>query len=74
MNKSKENKLIYMHMYIYTHPREFEHIYKYRYTYSHKESICYSGQIVLLKLCLKMFKRFALLIESGKLFQIEGPI
>ena len=47
MNKSKENTLIYMDMYIYTHPWTFKHIYKYRYTYSHKHITCYSSQIVL---------------------------
>ena len=45
MKKSKENTLLYKHMYIYTHPRTFKHIY--RYTYSHKHIICYSSQIVL---------------------------
>ena len=35
--------------------------------------MCYSSQCFL-TLCLKVFKLFALLIESGKLFQIEGPI
>ena len=47
MNKSKENTLMYMHMYINTHLRSFKHIYQYRYTYLHKHIICYSSQIVL---------------------------
>ena len=40
MNKSKENILKCMRIYIYTHPRTFKCIYKYRYTYS-------ASQIVL---------------------------
>ena len=50
------------------HPRTFKHIYEYRYIYSCKHIICYSSQIVLFAIM------FALLIEWGKLFQIEGPI
>ena len=40
MNKSKENILKCMRIYIHTHPRTFKCIYKYRYTYS-------ASQIVL---------------------------
>ena len=69
MNKSKEITLIYKHMYIHTHPGTFKHIYKYRYTFAQKHI-----RQCFLTLCLKVFKLFAFLIESGKLLQIKGPI
>ena len=50
MDKSKENTIIYIDMYMYTHPQTYKH--KYRYTYS---------QIYVM--CLKVFKLFAFLIE-----------
>ena len=68
MNQSKEITLIYKHIYIHTHPGTFKHMYKYRYTFPHKHRQC------CLTLCLKVFKLFALLAESGKLLQIKGPI
>ena len=82
MSKSKENVLIYMHIYIQTstdgHLNIYIYIYIYIYTdtYSHKNIIYLVIQVRLcfLTLYLKVFKLFALLSESGKLFQIEGPI
>ena len=46
LRMSKENALIYMHMYICSHPQKQTYI-KTRHTYSHKNIMCYSSQIVV---------------------------
>ena len=57
---------VYIYIYIYINTD----------TYSHKNIIYLVIQVRLCfsTLYLKVFKLFALSIESGKLFQIEGPI
>ena len=72
MNKSKESTLKYVHMYIQTHRRTFEHL--------NTDTHIHINAYLLFKSdnafwhCLKVFKLFALFIELGKLFQIQGPI
>ena len=72
MDKSKENTLIYIGMYIYTYSHGHTNIFKYRYTFSHIHMMYYSSQAWFLALYLKLFKLFTFLIESGKLLEIEG--
>ena len=46
LRMSKENALIYMHMYICSHPQKQTYI-KTRHAYLHKNIMCYSSQIVV---------------------------
>ena len=52
-------------MYVYTHPQTLKHIYINRDTHIYINTLFDIHTV---------FKLFALLIESGELFQIEGPI
>ena len=73
MDKSGKNSLIYIYIYIYTHPWTYKHINTD--THIHIYTLCViQVRSCFLTLCLKVFRLFAFLLESGKLFQIEGPI
>ena len=55
---------------IYKHTHGHTNLNNYRYTYLHIHII----QVRFLTLCLKVFKLFALSIDSGKLYKMERPI
>ena len=58
---------------IYTHPQTYKHINTDKQIHINILCVIQIRQCFL-TLCLKVFKLFALFIESGKLFPIEGPI
>ena len=62
------------HKHIYIQIHICKNIYTYRYTYAYIHTIFIQKRKCLLTLGLKVFKLFAFLIESSKLFDIEGPI
>ena len=74
-NKQVKGKYTNIYAYVYIHTFTDIQTYTNTDTHIHINTLCViQVRLCFLTICLKVFKLLALLVGTGKLFQIEGPI